>query len=873
MNAPIKYIPNPALAWVYRRLFRNIAVDDTWASRVRAAESKGTVVYVLRNLSFVDFFALDHLTKRYELPEVKFANDLGLGVLEPMGKGWLNALRPKTKLDEEELFEAAIRGGASAALFLMRPPDLLDATARGKLEGDNFLRTLIKLQPQVKDPILLMPQVFVWSKEYDTIPTPFDQFLGPREWPGRARSLAQALSNLDNVTMRAGDPVNLREELANRSGDESDELFIRRLRSLVLRRIERERRAVLGPLKKSPERAREQILKSSKLQATIHDLAGDNAAEETKLQAKALSMLDELSADPHISYVATFGGAINKGLPLIFSDLQFDHVGLERIRDLMKQGPVIFLPSHRSHFDYLILSYALFTHHLQVPVICAGDNLNFFPLGTIFRRAGAFFIRRSFRGDRLYSAVVDAYLRRLIMDGWSIEFFIEGGRSRTGKLLSPKLGMLSVVVSAALEVSRTVTFLPVSISYERLFEEKSYANELLGGEKKKEDVSSVLGAARYLRERYGTISVQFGEPLTLASIYEQTEGKPFNPETISAPKRRALIQRLAYRTMNEINRVTAVTAGALVAAALLTTDQPGLSYDDLSSTVSLLAQLLNKWGARFAADTYDEAEGSVRPERIRAACELFVRASHVQVRLPGKNLAGKDALSIARQNPDVIFSVPSDRRVYLDLPRNLMLHFFVARGVVAAAMCFAVTLIDDLDLPVDLVRERTQTLSRLLKFEFQFRADAPFESIFNETKEQMIADGELLEHEGRLRPGTGLGRKRLLIHFNMIRAYLEGYRISAKALDNVAKGPLSAREFAKRALVDGEELFLSGRISRREAISRSTFENATEAFVDLGYLRREEGKLRLVEAYEDKTARTNLETTIGAWSTFRGTPG
>src|SRR5215468_7503788 len=128
----VPYDPNPMLAWLYHRFFDSIEVDESWASAVREADARGTVVYVLRNLSFVDFFALDYLTKKLDLPQVRFANDLGLWVLEPMGRGWLNALRPRSEEEHVGDLKRAVGGGSSAALFLKRPAHLLEkTTARG----------------------------------------------------------------------------------------------------------------------------------------------------------------------------------------------------------------------------------------------------------------------------------------------------------------------------------------------------------------------------------------------------------------------------------------------------------------------------------------------------------------------------------------------------------------------------------------------------------------------------------------------------------------------------------------------------------------------------------------------------------------------
>ena len=160
----VSYEPNALLAWVYGRFFESIEVDESWARAVREADSRGTVVYVLRNLSFVDFFALDYLTKRHHLPQIRFANDLGLWILEPMGRGWLNALRPRTVDGDAADLERAVSSGASAALFLKRRPQLLPRGARGRIEGDHLIRALFDVQRRSPGRVLLVPQVFVWSR-------------------------------------------------------------------------------------------------------------------------------------------------------------------------------------------------------------------------------------------------------------------------------------------------------------------------------------------------------------------------------------------------------------------------------------------------------------------------------------------------------------------------------------------------------------------------------------------------------------------------------------------------------------------------------------------------------------------------------------
>ncbi len=920
----VTYEPNPLLGWLYQRFFAHIEVDEAWAARVRAADSRGTVVYVLRSVSFVDFFALDHLTKRLKLPRVRFANDLGLWVLEPMGRGWLEAMAPKDVGSEVEDLKRAVESGASAVLFLKRPPGVLDAPFRGRSEGDPFLRALFEVQRTSKRPILLVPQVFVWSKFPDQKQRRMtDVLLGPREWPGRVRTFAQFAANYRHVTLRAGEPVDLKTFLEQESaidaarfavaeddakgrarvdssdGNEgvdsdaehdasewrartalvqsvpppapspedtvSDDVLVRRLVYVLLRRLERERRAVIGPGKKSRERVREEVLRSPKLQRVLHDMAGEGDAERRTMAARALTILRELEADLDMNTVAVLDTAFDQTFARMFTDIEIDRPGLEKLRAAMKDGVVILLPSHKSHLDYLVLSYVLYTNHIQLPLIAAGDNLNFFPVGAILRNGGAFFIRRSFKGDRLYGAVVDAYIRRLLLDGWPIEFFLEGGRSRTGKLLPPKVGLLNMIVEAAQGADPTkVFFAPISIGYERMVEEDAYIRELAGGEKKKEDVRGLFSALNVLVGRYGRINVQFGELLTLDQVRSEMSA---TSEVLSPAKRRGVVMRVAYRVMNEINHVTAVTPGSLVGAALLTHGMRGISYDELLAASRRLAAVLHGFGARFSPSLAHPAlEGNIRDDAVREACELFARAGHLEVRLPGKKVSPKDYVAVSRQNAAAIFIVRDDARMSLELAKNAFVHFFVARALVATALPAEAARGEAVS--TDAVRDRVQFLSRLFKFEFQFRADAPFAQIFEETLAEMVGEHELacaVTRPDHLALGSPEGQARLRLHAAMVRSFVEGYRLAARAVTTLARGSASAKELVKRAFPLGDKMFLAGELELREAISRPVLENAFEAFVDLGYLTREGGRYTLAESYATPKAVNTIEARIASF--------
>lgn len=857
------YRPNPLLARLYRLLFEHIEVDDAWLRAVRGAKDRGTVVYVLRNLSFVDFLALDHLTKRYNLPEIRFANDLGLWVLEPMGNGWLNALRPRTATTDAATLERALAAGASSALFLKRPPHLLETSARGKIEGDDLIRALFDIQRRSSEHVLLVPQVFVWSRSAGTLGSNLSSTIfGSSEWPGHVRSVAQFLGNRRDATLRAGEPVNLHDFLAREGGGVSDDILVRRLTYTLLRRLERERRAIIGPAKKPPDRLREEVLRSPKLQKVIADMAGEGLKERAVISARARAMLRELEAQLDMSAVVAFERVITAGAARMFSAVEVDEAGIEQLRACSKEGNLVLLPSHKSHMDYMVLSWLLYRHKLPLPLVAAGDNLNFFPMGPLFRRAGAFFIRRTFGGDRLYAAVVDAYVRRMLRDGSALEFFLEGGRSRTGKLLPPRLGLLSLVVDAALGVpARTTWFCPVSIGYERFVEEKAFVHELTGGEKKEENVGGLVRSLDVFVGRYGRLSVQFGKPMRLSDILLELDptAKAQDIASLSPPKRRAVITRLAYRTMNEINAVTAVTAGSLVATALLAHDRPGLAHGDLLDTCDRLSRTLRRSGARFSASLAERGRSSdIRSEALRDAIELFVRAGNVNTHRVGS---------------DTIYVVPPASRMSLDLAKNGIIHFFAARALIATA------LLAQPGPPVELgaARERVLALSRLFKYEFMFRSDAPFEKIFEEEILGMQRDGEL-GSSGPV-PGGGAwlapegqaGRDQITLYARLLENFLEGYRVAARGLAALLRAPLANKDLVKRALVTGERMVLAGEISRPEAVSRPLIENAYASFVDQGYLARDSGKVSLTESYATAGAVATIESRIAAMSAFART--
>ena len=266
----------------------------------------------------------------------------------------------------------------------------------------------------------------------------------------------------------------------------------------------------------------------------------------------------------------------------------------DRVRKLALEGhEIVYVPCHRSHIDYLLLSYVLYHQGLVPPHIAAGINLNFWPVGRMFRSWGAFFIRRTFKGNRLYSAIFREYLSELFHRGYSVEYFIEGGRSRTGRLLAPKTGMMSMTLQALQHnQTRPISVVPVYVGYEHVLEVDTYAKELRGAAKEKENAGLVIRVIKKLRN-LGQGFVNFGEPITLSNYLNQhfPDWKEQNHE--EKPQWFApAVDSVSKQVMVNINKAAAVNAMNLVGTALLSSRQRALSREQLLEQLASYQQLL-----------------------------------------------------------------------------------------------------------------------------------------------------------------------------------------------------------------------------------------------------------------------------------------
>jgi glycerol-3-phosphate O-acyltransferase len=482
--------------------------------------------------------------------------------------------------------------------------------------------------------------------------------------------------------------------------------------------------------------------------------------------------------------------------------LHYDAAQVAELRALSQQHPVVFLPTHKSNLDHGVLQALLHENGLPPNHTAGGINMNFFPLGPLVRRAGVFFIRRSFKDDEVYKLVLRHYIDTLIRKRFSLEWYIEGGRSRSGKLLPPRFGMLAYVVDAFRRGrSEDVVLVPTAICYDQISDVSDYAAEQQGAAKEREGFFWFLRLVRRLGRRYGRIVVRFGEPLSLRAALRAPD-----PNAAPDPDERSLaLQKLGFEVCVRINRATPITPISLVCLALLGRGDRALSVDEMLDALHNLVAYVKRRSLPTSEPITLDA-----PEGVRHTLDLLVE-SHLLERFD--------------EGPDPVWGIAAGQHLAAAYYRNTVIHYFVSGAIAELALLRA----GEQD-----VRDRRREfwdealrLRDLLKFEFFFTdkdvfgAELAAEVAFHDEHwEKAFEEGPeaLAELVARVKP---------LSAHRILRPFLEAYRVVADALlrrDPEAK--VEEEPFLRECLALGRQYALQRRIEKQESVSKVIFASA-----------------------------------------------
>ena len=403
---------------------------------------------------------------------------------------------------------------------------------------------------------------------------------------------------------------------------------------------------------------------SKAIEKAVEDEARSKKISHEKAQQNAIALMEEIAADFSYETVRLSDRVLSWTWNRLYQGINVTNA--ERVRQLAQDGhEIVYVPCHRSHMDYLLLSYVLYHQGLVPPHIAAGINLNFWPAGPIFRRLGAFFIRRTFKGNKLYSTVFREYLGELFTRGYSVEYFVEGGRSRTGRLLEPKTGTLSMTIQAMLRGgARPITLVPIYIGYEHVMEVGTYAKELRGATKEKESLLQMLRGLRKLRN-LGQGYVNFGEPLPLTAYLNQHVPQwreSIDPIEAQRPSwLTPTVNDLAGQIMVRINNAAAANAMNLCSTALLASRQRSLTREQLLEQLECYLQLM-----RNAPYAHDVTVPTQTPD------ELLDHALNM------------NKFEVEKDNIGDIIILPREQAVLMTYYRNNIHHLLVLPSLIAS---------------------------------------------------------------------------------------------------------------------------------------------------------------------------------------------
>lgn len=484
---------------------------------------------------------------------------------------------------------------------------------------------------------------------------------------GRLRRLVRTFVNGRNTFVQFGQPVSLRT-LADEGLGAARSL--RKISRILRVHFGQARAAAIGPDLSHRRTLIDGILLSADVERAIDNQARADKTSEHMAWKKARAYAFEIAAD--YSYV--FVRAAYLGLSWFWSRI-YDGVDLQHFREFQKIAAdyeVIYVPCHRSHIDYLLVSYCVYHNGLVPPHVAAGLNLNFPVVGRFLRMGGAFFLRRSFRAKKLYAAVFNEYLGTILARGTAIEYFVEGTRSRTGRLLQPMVGMLSMTVRGYLRSrERPILFQPVYIGYERLVEGRSYIAELSGQSKKSESLGDLLRSLRILRNKYGTVHVSFAQPVFLDELLDKHQPR-WRELTIKEDKPAwmgPLLGELGTRIMTGINQAAHVNAINLLAVVLLAMPKHAIGRAELLAQLELYLDLLSRC-------RYSERITHTR----RTPAEIIDYGIELGVLLVHANPLGD------------IIAIQPEQAVLLTYFRNNISHLITLPSLVAAIFLNARTL-------------------------------------------------------------------------------------------------------------------------------------------------------------------------------------
>lgn len=579
--------------------------------------------------------------------------------------------------------------------------------------------------------------------------------------------------------------------------------------------LDSKREAVLGPDLSDRRNVVEGLIKSPDVQDAILQESVRSKISLEEAERRAIAHLDEIVSDYSYSAIRFAETALTRLWTQLYDGVEVHN--FSTVRELADKYELIYTPCHRSHIDYLLLSFVIYKRGLMVPYIAAGDNLNLPFVGQLLRGGGAFFIRRTFSGAPLYTAVFKEYLYSILSRNTPLEYFIEGGRSRTGRLLPPKTGMLAMTVHGHLRGrAKPIAFIPTYIGYERLMEGATYVGEMSGKPKEAESVFGILKTLRKIERIFGKVHVNFGEPVFLDDVLKQHQVENIKIESNKdslPPEVSDAVTDAANQILENINRAAIINPVSLLSLILLATPKHTLDEAACISQLETYQALSN-------AMPYDERT-QVTP---LSGKEIIAYGLKLKLIKRIKHVLGD------------IIAIEDNQAVLLTYFRNNILHLFILPSLIAALVEHNGRLHrDDLFNVINALYPFLKA-ELFLKWNSQ---SAELEPIIRQYCEALI-DAKLILDDGRdtlYTPAPNSEQhKQLLVLAAPVRQSLERYFMTLALINQRGSGKISVKQVEELSHLLGQRLSVLYEFNSPEFFDKALFQSFLKVLTQQGLI-------------------------------------
>jgi 1-acyl-sn-glycerol-3-phosphate acyltransferase len=803
----IKFVPQA----FSRILFRSLDAGEAMAEKIamiRESNPDKPIALAMTQVGIIEYLAIKNfLSKRFK-KDFKLSGATGLASIwiEPLGLILRRAAsflglckKGPTRIT---MCLNALENGDTVALELKR------RKSNREFEEASAERELALLSYKLPE-LIIVPLTFVWLRKADSstpitkepgvasrlwtgikkpLLSPWTFFWGDPYEPRGLRKLFLMVRGYTKSTIRVGESV------------KASSMQPLELRKKLFSVDEEERKIILGPSHMNHSMLAEYVLRNPKFVEFTKRLAAEEGTSQNKILQRAAKYYKQTAAKFSFFFMELGYNIVMRILKLLFDGFYYEKDEIENLRNTYRKGPLILIPSHKSYMDFLLLSTIMYQEDLLPPHVAAGANLNIGPIGFLFRHGGAFFIKRSFRGNHLYSELLRRYIATLLNQHYNLEFFIEGARSRNGKLTPPKFGMLKMIVDSYVngDLHADAQIVPVSITYDKVTEDKAHKRELEGGDKVPESVTNAVKSSSVLFKKHGKVVLRFSKALSLKDYVDSHREN--NPNEDS----KKIVQKLAFEVCHRINEKIPVTALGLVCSVFLAKPGNALSKTELEQWLMLIQQDLLK------------SKVLLNPDLQKGYLKQCRRAL---ARLIDEKVVDKYRL----QDEGVGLRIPGKQRVAGLYYKNTVIHSFMIpalKGIVG----------NDVEAALDL---RTYLL-----FEFFFPEKEEFVEELKNIPDTIMCD----------------------LYAHLIDDVLENVQIGLEYLLKSRTDEASAKDWQKRFLKYGVERILDSTLIRFESANTQSFKGFVSMALNRGWMHKvDDDKLAIGDRKEIKKHLAKVE--------------